>query len=358
MKYEILPKEYWEKHDYLLYAYDVLGDMLRQADQKKLSQATIKFNDVKEAESLEDAEDILKWLDHNNYHDESVHLFNSHVYFSLLRDFCYFMYESMSCSERGKVSVSYALLRKPIRDNLFYLEWLLCNGEELYKALLYGSLEDYDIDNNKTFPYKRKKNIIKTASMQSHLGRIFSKDDFIYSLRYDSSNQISLQRIWNKAMHLVTSRSPHYKTEEGNINFLFANEKIWDDYWNYYYWVCPHLMAYVLEICEALFLKIIDIDEINLALNRGIRILKYCKLYPDIAAYKPVIDSKNDLLNIIQSNNVAICYKCDSCGSNIYLKADQIDQMINSWYLTCKYCLCQINICRYYANFIIMDNNK
>lgn len=355
MKYEILPKDYWKKHDYLLYAYDVLGDMLRQADQKKLSQTTVKFNDIEVAESLEGTGDILKWLDHNNYNAESRYLFRSHVFFSLLKDFCYFMCESISCSGRGKVSVSYALLRKPIRDNLFFLEWLLSNEEELFQALVYGALEEYDIDDNRAFPYERKKNIIESASMKTHLGSIFCKDDFIYSLRYETSNQISLQRIWNKAMHLVTSRSSHYRTEEGNINFLFADEKIWDDFWNYYYWVSPHLMAYVLEICEALFLKIVDIDKINVTFNRSIRILKYCKLFPEITAYKSIIDSKNILLNIFQSSNAAIIFECDSCGSNIHLKADQIDRIINSWHLLCESCLCQINICRYHTNITVMD---
>lgn len=47
-----------------------------------------------------------------------------HIFFSLVADFCSYMLESINCAAKMKVAVSYALLRKPLKDTLGYIEWL------------------------------------------------------------------------------------------------------------------------------------------------------------------------------------------------------------------------------------------
>jgi hypothetical protein len=41
------------------------------------------------------------------------------------------LFEALSCSRKEKLAVTFALLRKPLRENLLYLEWLLADPEEL-----------------------------------------------------------------------------------------------------------------------------------------------------------------------------------------------------------------------------------
>ena len=72
MEYEKLPRKYWKKQDYLLYAYDVLADILHQADSKKLSNISLKFKNIEQAKSFEQSKDKFKWLDENAHHDKSL----------------------------------------------------------------------------------------------------------------------------------------------------------------------------------------------------------------------------------------------------------------------------------------------
>ena len=76
-------------------------------------------------------------------------------------------------------------------------------------------------------------------------------------------------------MHLVTTHSDHYKTEDGNLNFIFADEEIWLNFWNYYYTVLPQIMAYVWKFVKLLFIDTVDITDIELLFNRLLRFEKY-----------------------------------------------------------------------------------
>lgn len=348
--YNCLPKRHWKKQDYLLYIYDILGDMLRQADKKKLSEIEISLTGQDQANSFKNADDIFVWLDNNDYHDKALKLFNSHVFFLLLKDFCYYTYESISCTQRGKVTVAYTLLRKPMRDNLLYMEWLLANCEEFYQTFLYGSPDKYDISNYCSFPKERIRRIIETASSKSFMGGVLNKSNLIYKFRFSGREKIGLQRIWNQSMHLVT-KSKHYKTERTNLNFIFADEEIWNEYWDYYYIIMPYLMAYVLEICEALFTNILEVDNLNIFLNRYVRSSKLFAVCPDLSIPKVVKDAPKDFSKLMGENNINISLKCKKCNMEIPLTSELIEQMVNNWVFFCPSCNEEYSICRYYTDF-------
>lgn len=346
MEYMVLPQEYWKQQDYLLYVYDVIVDMLRQADRNKLSNFTLEFTDKEQATSFEKAEDIFEWMDKNGRHDTSIKIFESPVFFSLLKDFCFYIYESISCAERGKVTVAYTLLRKPIRDNLLYLEWLLSDKEEFYNKFLYGNVSDCDVSNRKVFTRERIEKIIKSASRKSCMGKLMNYNNLVYTLRFSNKEDIGLQRIWNQSMHLVTT-STNYTTDDGNLNFIFADEQIWKNYWNYYYLVMPQLMAYVIEICEALFLNVIKVDTLELLLNRTIRISKYARVQVESEAANLLKNYSNEWVALIEENKVTM--KCENCAKDIVMTREILQQMIENWTIICPHCKQEYNICKYYT---------
>jgi len=343
-QYEILDEKYWKRHDYLLYVYDIIADMIRQADQKKLVKATVEIDNEEKAKEFEKTEDIFRWMDENGLHNISLRLFTSHMFFSLLKDFCYFMYESISCSERGKVTVAYSLLRKPIRDNLLYLEWLLYDNEEFYNTFMYNSVEELDISDTNVFPHNRIRQIVKSAASKTYIGNKLNNDDLIYLLRFESKDTISLQRIWNQSTHLITTRSRFYRTQSGNINFLFADEEIWNDFWNYYYICVPHLIAYAIEICEAIFLSIHSVDNINQSINRFIRTAKYIDAISNVDSSNStefianMIEETNQLINRIKSFRVNIYIPCEVCSSNITLHKELLIRLVESLHINCEMC--------------------
>ncbi|NMB25735.1 MAG: hypothetical protein GX986_09400 [Firmicutes bacterium] len=356
MEYEVLPKEYWDKQNYLLYVYSVLADMLRQADSKRLSDVAIRFDNVDQAISFEHTKDIFGWLDDNGYHDESLDFFSRHVFFLLLRDFCYYAYESISCAQRGKVTVAYTLLRKPLRDNLFYMEWLLADAEELYHGLLHESVENYDVS-SRTLSRKKIRRIIKEASSNSNMGEAMNVQNIIYRFRFSSKAKWGLQRIWNQSIHLVT-RNVNYRTEEGNLNFIFANEDVWTNYWGYYYLIIPYLMAYVMEICEALFLRYIEVDTSNLVLNRSIRWAKFASAMPNLDGANVLKNGLYELYRALEEDDASLGHECPKCEENVLLTLQVLDQMINGWFVVCPYCHREQSVCKYHTDYRILVNES
>lgn len=116
----------------------------------------MKEKQAKEFEKLDDNSDLFEWLDNNGFHEKALHGFECNMFFSLLQDFCFFIYESLSCAARGKITVAYSLLRKPIRDNLFYLEWLLADKDDFYQCFMNNNIEKCDIS-SKDFTLERKR---------------------------------------------------------------------------------------------------------------------------------------------------------------------------------------------------------
>lgn len=352
MGYALLPRKHWKQQDYLLYTYDVIADMLRQADKKDLSAVTLEFADLAQGISFEKADDIFNWMDNNGYHDASIKLFERHVFFSLLKDFCFYIYESISCAARGKVTVAYTLLRKPIRDNLLYLEWLLSDKEDFYNKLLYHNFNEYDISKIKA---DKIEYIVKSASQKSYMGAAINSNNDVYTFRFSRKEEIGLQRIWDQSMHLVTCNK-NYKTDDGNLNFIFATNDIWNDYWNYYYIVLPQLMAYAIEICEALFLNIVKLDEFELLLNRTIRFNKYANIHPKIKVMDIFRIQPIKLVALLKENNIEATMKCECCTNDILISHKIVKEMIENWTVICPHCGQEHNICKYYTDINYIKN--
>ena len=102
---------------------------LKNADCEKLSYVKINFKDKEEEHSfanLKEGSDIFDWMQEHGYSDEMYELEYRHTFFSLVADFCHYILESFECAAKKKVAVAYALLRKPLRDNLYYIECKEC----------------------------------------------------------------------------------------------------------------------------------------------------------------------------------------------------------------------------------------
>lgn len=129
---ELLPERFKDRHKLMLYSYDILVDILMKADKYGLSNLSFEFTNNLIDEISEDF-NIFDELNCRKDVEISEKLLIPHIYFSLLRDLNYYLYESLSCIERGKVTVAFTLARKPLQDNLFYLCWILTDSQVFLK---------------------------------------------------------------------------------------------------------------------------------------------------------------------------------------------------------------------------------
>lgn len=324
---ELLPEEFTIRHGLLLYYNDLIVDILQIADRYNLSK--VGFQLTKDNNIPSEDVDIIDWFLKNNMEEKAYEVVKPHLFFSLLKDFIFYMHESFDCSERGKVTVAYTLSRKPIKDTLFYLCWLLVDEKDFIKRLI--SQEPGKYDTSKISREKKKKIINRACKLVNE----DSEEDLYFNLIYKGNCEYTLSSIWDQSLHLVTGNK-NYPTESGNLNFIFATDEIWKDYWKMYYEKIPALMQLAVEISIALFESILKPDENVILLNKMLRDHKLSKVY--INDYEDTLFKK--LFGVL-------IVKCDECSKGYNLQGEVLTEFANDYLYTCPYCGTQERVGEY-----------
>ena len=186
--FQIEPKHYF-KHNYLTYCNDVLVSMLKYADEEKMASVSIDLGNGENIEFEQD-EKWQEWLITHGHREEMYEVYYRHTFFSLVADFCSYMLESINCAAKMKVAVSYALLRKPLKDTLGYIEWLRVDRNGMLDLLASGKPEDLVITKEKALEH--------TSLMEGNC-----KMSSFFDFRYNKASETSLEHIWNNANHLI-----------------------------------------------------------------------------------------------------------------------------------------------------------
>lgn len=268
-----LPPRFEFSHEYCLYLHDRLVDLIVYGEKEGFFNTTISFKNKDEAIEFSDPDlDIFDWLEKQQRGDIVGEILLKSVFPALLSDFCHFIFESLSCSAKGKLSVCYALLRKPLKENLHYLEWLLADPEGLLNT--FYNQESIELSFRRIGTPERIRNVVKNAISRTINATMFNPD-YIYELRFDKTCPYGFEGLWNHAMHLITTKQPIH-TEKQNFNFIFSSETDRHRQWEQLYSQLPLLLFYTAEICEvliALIRKEPMPDAANAILHRSIGFL-------------------------------------------------------------------------------------
>lgn len=139
-------------------------------------------------------------------------------------------------------------IRKPLKENLFFLEWLLARPGEF--------LERFQRDMPSRFKLEQQASvedqisIISEALEHTPHGNWISAE-YLHELRFRKDSPISMESAWQKANHLVTTfRS--LETEPCNFNFVFSDDDARYSQWTGLYLVLPILLFHSVQIVEAL----------------------------------------------------------------------------------------------------------
>jgi predicted RNA-binding Zn-ribbon protein involved in translation (DUF1610 family) len=254
-----IPNQYRFSHEYALFLHDILAQIVKDGEEAGLFLASFKLENEKHAEELErlSNHDKWDWLEANGYTAPVSDVIYRQVLAALLADFCHFVFEALSCSRKGKLTVAYALLRKPFKDNLFYFEWLLADPVGFVRTFKQGDpdeLEEFRKEKGKRFP------IIAESVKRTSQPNIFDAE-FIDAIRYDRSVPYGFAGSWDHANHLITNYTA-IRTAPQNFNLVFAG--LPDDYearWEFVYTRLPYLLYYAVEVVEAVVARLIPDPE-------------------------------------------------------------------------------------------------
>lgn len=249
----VLPEEFQFGHHLAFVLVDMLTDHIVHGEKARLLFFEMKLNKPEDLRAMEGlaGEDFWRWCEANGYRhvlDEHSH---RNLIFGLLSDMCHFLYEGMKCSEKGKLSVAFSNFRKPLQDNLFFLEWILADWPGFLAKFKQGP-EHVDFGRmEKDVKKAMRVDIIGKAMDRTPAGRWFDPEE-MYVLRYEKASDYGLDPIFNKALHLVTTFK-HYATEPENINFIFCGDDSRESLWQQLYLLLPTVLIHALHVTQALF---------------------------------------------------------------------------------------------------------
>lgn len=349
---ELLPTKYRKRHQLMLYLYDILVDILVKADRYQLSSLSFRFTNEINGEI-----DLFDELDRQKDLDISEYVYIPHIFFSILRDLNYYLFESLSCIERGKVTVAFSLARKPFQDNLFYLSWILVQPNDFLEKIQYGSPREYDVSN-----LKGKKEFIidlflkaKESIQYENDFLDFSKElidpELLYDIIYNREAENSLTSVFDQSIHLVTNNK-NYPTEKRNLNFIFSDDKIWDDFWRLFYEKTPYILIYLVEVAIAIFEKYFDIDSEIVTLNRYIRNLKI--VFALSREENKELESIFDLL--FSSDNLSMV--CEECRKPYEFNTILVKELKEDYLYTCQSCGFIERLGQYYVSDELLSNKR
>lgn len=335
--YSKLPRKYWASQNLCWYLHDVMMSIFREVIDEDLIETKIKFKNNEEANELESYDCIYDWLKEKKRDDEFSKILCKDLSMRLIGDFLNYIYEVLSNLERGKITIACDLLRKPFKDNLFYLEWILYNDKEISNYIYDGKIDEYALENVK-YAYKRK--IVLSSLKKNNFINQFEDIELnktIFDIRYNYNNSASLQLVWNKATHLVTTFN---KIKTKDFNFIYNNSIDYDNYWEYLYGKIPLLLLYSVGVVENIFNKYFK------TISDGVRKYNLLLITGKFFASNDKTRKEGEILiNLVDGY---LNLPCENCKKIVKLRKPESYLFYNYWNVICPECNEEINVCKYF----------
>ncbi|MBB5320319.1 hypothetical protein [Marinobacter oulmenensis] len=239
-----LPEDFDIAHDLCFTIHDVMLQVIKSGEEGGFFRTKIDLGDG-EAQELEEIGDIFEWLEAKSRYEDRAKILATTILPAILSDSLHCIYESLECSRKAKLSITYMLVRKPIQENLYVLESMVLDNLNFANTLASDSLRLRPKNAGGVEGHKNR--ISKVLEVIGETERLDA--GYIAQLRYDKKSEDSFDGICNHAMHLFTEH-PAIKTDNLNINFIFSGwEQKWTQ-WDYLYSRLPYLLFYMHRVVE------------------------------------------------------------------------------------------------------------
>ena len=244
-----IPKRWRLAHSYCYFLHDECVRALVEYEAAGAHLVTINFeSQVSEEEFNRLAkEDPTLALVRTGYPTEARRVVINTIIMSMVADCLHHIFEALNCFEKRKIVVGFNLLRKPLKQNLLYLAWVLGNENGFYTEFMSGNPENLSqkkIGN-------RRREIFTNAIANIPNGSPFDPD-ILEKLIYDRKFDCGFERAFEHAVHLITIERLELRTTPQNFNFIFKNPADDDTYDALYSWA-PYLLFFLAHAILELF---------------------------------------------------------------------------------------------------------
>ena len=231
-KYLYLPESYRAKHDI---CWELVGEaeaFLTDRSYLELSAQAIEL-DENLLTRLRDFEgDIFQFLLENGKKDAHDRIVKSQLIRGVILDSCYFLQEALTASLKKRLSVAFALFRRPLVYNMVMMIGLYSDPDFMEKFIR-GKAHPEAADNSFDPASMHSEKLKKILSEDRFFAQFFGRD--IFDFVFDKSKPDSLINMTNRALHPVTSFNKNNATGAMNINFAFSTQQDIRSQWDYIY---------------------------------------------------------------------------------------------------------------------------
>jgi len=274
--YYVLPKKYHLDHEYCFYLYDQLVKIIVEGERLGIFQQKIKK--IKKKHIKITGGEVIDWLRKNGFSRQAKQFMLKQIFVATLSDALHFIHTALKCSDKGKLSVTFATLRKPLKDNLFILELLNADKKNFFKKFKNPSKE---LDICAGFQPEERKRIIKANCERINFPPEFT--ELLYDIRYNKKAG-GLEVLFQKSNHITTG-AKHIETEAENLNMVFSDNNSRGQQWARLYKVLPWVLRYFVDTAYFILNKDISKrlkDELSL-----MDVLYFRRHYPQLAPMMP-----------------------------------------------------------------------
>jgi hypothetical protein len=253
-----IPPDLRVKHEYCFFLHDQCVQILKEYEEAKANHVTVNFESEITAakfQELSNSEDPIDALSKTGHPEEAKKVILNGITMGLVSDCLHHLFEGLKCFEKRKFIVAFNILRKPLKDNLLYLSWLLSDKDLFYSDFMTGDpekLTQRKLGNTRIDIFSKA---IKKAKVDSIV-----EAEILEEFIFDRKSDRSLEGYFQHAVHLVTSQNLELRTSPKNFNFIFKNP-LDEDIYYLAYDVLPYVLLYLSNVIISLYDKIKKMDQ-------------------------------------------------------------------------------------------------
>ncbi len=323
-----LPERYTGRHEYAVTLYNQILTLFKSIEKSNALRTNLEAMPSADREGLRTLKDdaLREWLLAHGYADAVYRADYRHSLATILTDALQFLLTALNSAEKGQLDVAYLLLRKPLRDELFYLEYLLAFPEEFLAFFNDpAGAEKLAFEERALSKYKIV-SVIEAALKQ--IGIPLFTAQGLYDLRFNTEDPSCFDRYYDQSNSL-TVRRRYVADGNGSIGFDLSDEETRTARWDHFYRHVPPLMLYMFSLVS----KIVD------------AVAKLPKYWPLLQARYLLslvyATNGNDFLVIrdhFREIFDGIRGTCDACGETVAYDEKQFLQFAKTFSLKCQSC--------------------
>lgn len=318
-----IPPKYWAAHEFCFYIHDTMLRALVEYGSSGIHElASEAFEELVKSGHVEPDIDFLSFMKDNAILGPYKHHLISHLVLSLSGDMLNFLYESFSCFEKRKFAVAFSLLRKPIKENLTFLCWILGVEDEFIEKFEYETYKSL----NHTSKDKQIK-IFKSAIEKLPVPEMFD-ENLLWDLIFSKESPGGFEQRWQKATHLITSQGNLLKTEKYSINFVFEDPRENENY-KFIYKNLAYVMIFVSQVLFECFNRILTMNKATYS----------HMVVTSMGCYEPLFSGgKNQGMIKMLNKEISEFLVCIHCNSKITINRKNAPAMYIRDALECNHC--------------------